>query len=102
MGQIGSAMRNSNTFAPDPSGFSGSEMAARFIGGAGKGALQGFSGMEQQKQQRGGGGQANPQPFMQPDGPSANSLIPQGQVGDVYQQPGVNNARRRNAAFYGS
>lgn len=56
MGQIGSAMSNPNTFAPDPSGFSGSEWAARLAGGAGKGLLQGASNQAQMQRPQGGGG----------------------------------------------
>jgi hypothetical protein len=50
MGQIGSAMGNPNTFAPQPSGFSGSEWAARFMGAGAKGLGQGFQNMQQQQQ----------------------------------------------------
>lgn len=63
MGQLGAAFSNPNTFAPDPKGFNGSEVAARLMGGAGKGALQGFS--DQQNSNRsmpGGGGFSVPMP----------------------------------------
>src|ERR1041385_7195877 len=52
---LGSAMSNANTFAPDPSGFNGSEWAARFMGGAAKGLGQGLQNQQQMKPQ---GGQA--------------------------------------------
>ncbi|MBV9179875.1 MAG: hypothetical protein JO356_01070 [Acidobacteria bacterium] len=62
MGQVGAAFKNPNTFDADPSGFSGSEWGARFLGGAGKGLLNGFSNMQQQNSQmRQGGGGAMPQ-----------------------------------------
>lgn len=117
MGQIGSAMGNKNTFAPDPEGFSGSEWATRIGGGAAKGLMQGYSNMQGQNQQMRQGGGAPPvnvAPFMQPDA-SGNSLIPQGQTGDVYQQPmsgggapgaaqgmsAASNLKKRNLAFFG-
>lgn len=58
MGQVGSAFGNSNTFAPDPSDLSGSEMGARFLGKGAQGLMQGFSNMQQQNAQmrQGGGG----------------------------------------------
>lgn len=50
MGQVGQALQNPNTFAPDPSQFNGSEWATR-IGGSGlKGLLQGAGNYAQQNQ----------------------------------------------------
>lgn len=49
--------------APDPSGFSGSEWAARFIDGAGKGLGQGMQNYQQQNamMRQGGGGMPSTQ-----------------------------------------
>lgn len=88
MGQVGSAMGNENTFAPDPSGFSGSEWAARIMGGAGKGLAQGYSNYQNQNQAlRQGGGSQIQQPSYQ--GP-----VVQQQVYDPTK-------REQNPYFYG-
>lgn len=67
MGQIGSAMTNPNTMAPDPSGFSGAEWGARLLGGATKGLLQGYSNMQNvnQMQRSAGGGAMAPAGYQQ-------------------------------------
>lgn len=58
MGQVTSAFSNPNTFAADPSGFSGSEWGARFLGAGAKGLGQGLQNYQQQNAQmrQGGGG----------------------------------------------
>lgn len=91
MGQIGSAMTNPNTSAPDPSGFSGSEWAARFMGAGAKGLGQGL----QNQQQR-------------PVGPGASSPVPmatQPQVNlptqGVQMGPGIGPQKAQNPFFYG-
>lgn len=48
MGQVADAAGNPNTFAPDPSGFNGSEWATRFMGGAATGALNGLNQRQNQ------------------------------------------------------
>lgn len=90
MGQIAQAATNPNTFAPDPSGFSGSEWATR-IGGMGlKGLGQGLQNYGQQNaaMRQGGGGGMMPmqsgQPMVDP-----RYFLPQ-------QSTGPN-----NLAFYG-
>ena len=75
MGQVGSAMGNPNTFAAEPSGFSGSEWAARLLGGATKGALQGYSNMQNQNSQMRNATQP-PMPVPMPQQPQVN--IPSG------------------------
>lgn len=68
MGQIAAAAGNPNTFAPDPSGFSGSEWATRFMGkglqGLGKG-LQNYQAQNDAMRQ-GGGGMMPSAPQQQP------------------------------------
>ena len=68
MGQLGQAFQNPNTFAADPSGFNGSEWAARFMGGAAKGLGQGMQQMTQQNAalRQGGGGGMMPTQATQP------------------------------------
>jgi len=65
MGQIGSAMSNPNTFAPDPSGFNKSEWTARFLGAGAKGLGQGMQNQLQANQGSRGGG-TSPIPQAQP------------------------------------
>lgn len=52
MGQMGQAFSNPNTFGAQPSGFNGSEWAARFLGNGLQGALGGL-GQKQQPQRMG-------------------------------------------------
>lgn len=87
---LGSAMTNANTFAPDPSGFNGSEWAARFMGGAAKGAGQGLQNQQQQKPQ---GQPAMPVPMAQQ--PQVN--LPTSGV----QGPQMMDPKRQNSMFFG-
>lgn len=86
MGQLGAAMSNPNTGAPDPSGFNGSEWAARFMGAGAKGLGQGMQNMGQQQPQ--GGGAQMPIPMPQ-----------QPQVNLPGMQGAPNNNMRRNMFF---
>ena len=73
MGQIGAAITNPNTFAPEPSGFSGAEWATR-IGGMGlKGLGQGLQSYNQENaalRNRAGGGMIQPSQDAGPVDPS--------------------------------
>jgi hypothetical protein len=85
MGQIAAAMKNPNTMAPDPSGFSGPEWGTRIAGkglqGLGQG-LQNYSQQNQQLRQPQGGMMPNPSQGAMPAMPD---FIPKG----------------NNLAFYG-
>ena len=86
MGQIGSAMTNPTTFEAQPKDFSGSDWAARLMGGGLKGLGQGLQ--RQQPQPQGGG--AVPIP-----------MAPQPQV-NLPQSPMINdNLRMKNPYFFG-
>jgi hypothetical protein len=97
MGQFGSAMTNPNTSAPDPSGFNGSEWAARFAGGAGKGLLQGAANQSQmQRPQAGGSG------FQVPMAQQPQVNLPQGNFGPATGDPGSGPPQKaKNPFFYG-
>lgn len=105
MGQVGQAFSNPNTFAAQPSGFSGSEWAARFLGAGAKGLGQGLQnqqGMNQQRrpmgQQAGGlqpsGGGAPQFSAQNLPGSGAGNFTPQDNI------PGNSNWGR-NPYFYG-
>ena len=87
MGQIGSAITNPNTFAPQPSGFNGSEWAARFMGGAAKGLGQGLQNNMQMRPQ---GGATTPIP-----------MSAQPQVSLPTESPQLGQSRKPNSLFYG-
>jgi hypothetical protein len=72
MGQIADAAQNPNTFAPQPSGFSGAEWATRLGGGALKGLGQGVNNYQQQNaaMRQGSGGGMAPMPQAQMVDPS--------------------------------
>jgi hypothetical protein len=88
MGQVGAALTNPNTFAPQPSGFNGTEMATRGIGDTALGLGKGLAnyGQQQQKIQQNAQGspQINPMQF-----------VPQ------LQQPSYI-PKGNNLAFYGN
>jgi len=98
MGQIGSAMGNPNTGAPDPSGFSGSEWATRFLGAGAKGLGQGLQNQQQQNS-------------MMQNRPSAPTPIPMAQqpqvslpTQGVSMGPGTgdpSSTKARNPYFFG-
>ena len=102
---LGQAVTNPNTYAPDPSGFNGSEWAARFGGAAAKGLGQGMQNMQQQNAMRrqGGGGMAQVPPSPQPPVDLSATIMqnPQGggpgtgQFGSLKKQQGQGNP------FYG-
>lgn len=103
MGQFGSALSNPNTFAPNPSGFSGSEWAARIAGDAGKGLASGLQQQGQQGQQQGGGPpiQTPQAPQISPDYFQPNSQgFPQGPRGNMFQ-PIQDPLRKTNNGFFG-
>lgn len=94
MSSLGQAFTNPNTFAPEPSGFSGSEWAARFLGAGAKGLGQGFQNMQQQNSQlrQGGGGMAPVPTSPQPPVDLSATIMPSpggpgtGQFGSKKQQ----------------
>jgi hypothetical protein len=101
---VGSAFGNAATFAPDPSGFSGSEWTARLLGGAGKGLMQGYGNMQQQNQQmRQGGGGAGP---VQPAQPTniqfaSQNFTPGAAAGAPSAGQLGSDRMKRNPMFYG-
>jgi hypothetical protein len=99
MGQFGSALGSKGTYEPEPSGFSGSEWAARLTGMGARGLGQGMQNYMQQNQaiqNRGGGGG-----MMQPSMGQESQLFPSymGQSQDALNQ--AVNQRPRNQNFYG-
>ena len=90
MGQIGPAVQNPKTFAPQPSGFSGAEWGTRMAGMGLKGLGQGLQNYEGQNAQMRQGGATG---MMQP----AQGAAP---VDPSYFQPQNGQQRTRNP-FYG-
>ena len=90
MGQIGSAMTNPNTFAAQPSGFSGAEWATRFMGAGAKGLGQ---GLQNNMQQRSVGPGANSPMPMTPQQPPVEFPTQGVQMGQ--------SKRANNPMFYG-
>jgi hypothetical protein len=99
MSDMGSAFKNPNTFDQDPSGFSGSEWAARFLGAGAKGLGQGFQNMQQQGQQRPMGGGASP--IYMPQQPQVDLSAAVGQGPSSAGQLGYPKQPARNIFFYG-
>jgi hypothetical protein len=82
MGQIGQAMSNPNTGAPDPSGLNGTEWMTRLAGAGAKGLGQGMQNQPQRPQ-------GNPVQFNPPQqGPAITPQI-------------FNPQQRQNNAFFG-